>query len=275
MIEENTIAFLGSGNMAEALISGLVRSPGIVPADQMVASDVVPQRLQDLQSRYGIQTTSSNIEAVNAADIVILAVKSQIMRTVLQGISDDVDETKLIISLAAGVKIAVIAQYLKPMVRIIRVMPNVAALVHAAVTAISRGMNATDNDVLIAQEIFHAVGDIVVVEEKLMDAVTGLSGSGPGYVFAIINALADGGVKVGLSKVLALKLAAQTVYGAAKMLIETGEHPMKLRDMVTSPGGTTITGLHSLERDGFGATLMNAVEAATQRSKELGTEGNS
>jgi pyrroline-5-carboxylate reductase len=269
MLQDTKIAFVGSGNMAEALIRGLLQPSGVVAPEKMFAADISEKRLSDLHTRYGIRTYIENKEAVKPADIVILAVKPQVMKTVLQDISEDVDEKKLVISIAAGVKIDIIQDSLRP-ARVIRVMPNVAALVHAAITAISRGTYATEEDVQVAQEIFNTVGETVIVEEKLMDAVTGLSGSGPGYIFSAINALADGGVKVGLSREVALKLAVQTVYGAAKMVIETREHPIKLRDMVTSPGGTTIAGLYALERDGFGAALMHAVEVATRRSQELG-----
>jgi pyrroline-5-carboxylate reductase len=153
---------------------------------------------------------------------------------------------------------------------VVRVMPNTPALVLAGAAALAAGKNATADDLALTQSIFNSVGRAVIVEEKLMDAVTGLSGSGPAYVFMIIDALSDAGVKAGLPRQLALELAAQTVYGAARMVLETNEHPGKLRDMVTSPGGTTIEGLHALEKGKLRATLMNAVEAATARSRELG-----
>lgn len=269
MLQDKKFAFVGSGNMAEALMRGLLDPDGVVVPENIFAADISEKRLEDLHNRYKIQIHTDNKEVVKGADIVILAVKPQIIEIVLREISDCVDEHKLVISIAAGVTIKIIQELLKP-TRVIRVMPNVAALVHAAITAISQGKYATEHDLQIAQEIFNAVGETVVVEEKLMDAVTGLSGSGPAYIFYAINALADGGVKVGFSREVALKLTVHTVYGAAKMIIETGEHPMKLRDMVTSPGGTSIAGIYALERDGFGATLMNAVEVATRRSQELG-----
>lgn len=270
MLHEKTFAFVGSGNMAGALLSGLVQPAGNVPADHIWTADIDPQRLRTLHEQYGIHTSSSNREVVQQADVVILAVKPQVFPTILQEIAVDVTANKLVISIAAGIALAKIQHHLPPTTRVIRTMPNVAALIHAAVTALSRGPHATADDLLLAEEIFKSVGETVVVDEKLMDAVTGLSGSGPGYIFYAIYALADGGVKVGLPRETALKLAAHTVYGAAKMLIETGDHPMKLRDLVTSPGGTTIAGLHALERDGFAAALMNAVETSTCRAKELG-----
>lgn len=204
------------------------------------------------------------------AGIIILSVKPQVIEKVLAEIAPVVDDKKLIISIAAGVSLAKIENALKKGSRVVRVMPNTPALVLAGVAALTRGNSATNEDVSFAKVIFDSVGRSVVVDEKLMDAVTGLSGSGPAYVFMIIDALSDAGVKVGLPRQLALELAAQTVYGSAKMVLETKEHPAKLRDMVTSPGGTTIEGLHALEKGKLRATLMNAVEAATARSKELG-----
>ncbi|MBD3305111.1 pyrroline-5-carboxylate reductase [candidate division KSB3 bacterium] len=268
MLREQRIGFIGAGNMAEALIRGILQAD-LVPAAHLLASDISPERLQLINTTYRIKTTPANHHVVQQADIIILAVKPQVMQTVFQEIAEYVDQYKLLISIAAGVKIERIQKAVNP-TRVIRVMPNIAALVHAAITAVSPGHNATDDDIQRTQDIFNAVGDTVVVEERLMDAVTGLSGSGPSYIFHIINGLADAGVKVGFSRQVALKLAAHTVYGAAKMTLETGEHPMKLRDMVTSPGGTSISGIHALERDGVTAALINAVEAATNRSKELG-----
>lgn len=258
--------------MAEALLSGLVQPHSSVPAEAIWASDVAEERLQSLRERYGIHTSTFNPDVVNAAEIVILAVKPHVLPAVLSEIAEYVTESRLILSIAAGVKIDMIQAALPAGTRVIRAMPNVAALAHAGVAAISRGAHATAYDAQIANAIFQAVGETVQVEERLMDAVTGLSGSGPGYVFAIINALIDGGVKTGLPRPIAATLAMHTVYGAAKMLIDTGEHPMKLRDLVTSPGGTTIAGLHALEQGGLTATLMNAVEAATRRSQELGQQ---
>ncbi len=269
MLSQKHIGFIGAGNMAEALIRGLAQPSGVVPQAQIAASDASKERLAFIGSTYGIRTLQENNYVVKGSDIIILAVKPQVINAVLQEIAADVDATKLVISIAAGVKIELIQQLL-PTARVVRAMPNIAALVHAAMTAISAGTRATQADVQIASDIFNAVGETVIVEEKLMDAVTGLSGSGPSYIFHIINALADAGVKVGFSREIALKLARQTVFGSAKMAIETNEHPMKLRDMVTSPGGTSITGVYVLERDGVTTAIMNAVEAATRRSQELG-----
>jgi pyrroline-5-carboxylate reductase len=263
------IAFLGGGNMAEALIKGLITA-GTTKPDQILATDVSADRLAHLAKTYGIIIDKSNLDAAREAGVIILSVKPQVIEKVLAEVASAVDQSKLVISIAAGISIAKIEKALKDGSRVVRVMPNTPALVLAGAAAIAGGRAATSDDLALAQRIFNSVGRAVIVEEKLMDAVTGLSGSGPAYVFLIIDALSDAGVKSGLPRQLALELAAQTVYGAAKMVLETKEHPGKLRDMVTSPGGTTIEGLHALEKGKLRATLMNAVEAATTRSRELG-----
>lgn len=269
MLAGKKLAFLGGGNMAEALIKGLITS-GVAQPTQITVMDILPARREHLQQTYGIIVTKSNLDAARDADVVMLNVKPQDIDGVLKEIAPCVDKQKLVISIAAGITLARLQQPLKPEARVIRVMPNAPALVLAAASALAAGKNAGTDDLALAQVIFDAVGRAVIVDEKLMDAVTGLSGSGPAYAFLIIDALSDAGVKAGLPRPLALELAAQTMYGAAKMVLETKEHPGKLRDMVTSPGGTTIAGLHELEKGQLRATLMNAVEAATARSKELG-----
>ncbi len=268
MAIDGKIAFLGGGNMAEALIKGMLAA-GVATSGQMTVTDTSKDRLESLK-RYNIGVETNNVAAVKTARIVILCVKPQVIDSVLKEISGAADGSKLIISIAAGVTTSRIEKLLSQGPRIIRVMPNTPALVLAGAAGIAAGPNAGQDDIAVAQSIFNAIGKSVVVEEKLMDAVTGLSGSGPAYVFVIIDALSDAGVKAGLPRPLALELAAQTVFGSAKMVLETKEHPGKLRDMVTSPGGTTIEGLHALEKGKLRATLMNAVEAATARSKELG-----
>ena len=269
MALDKKIAFLGGGNMAGALIKGMLVS-GVALADRILVSDVSNERLEHLHATYGITVDRSNKDAAAKADIILLCVKPQIIDVVLSKIEPVADTDKLVISIAAGVTIGRIEKMLANRPRVIRVMPNTPALVLSGAAAIATGSAATAEDLKAAQQIFGAVGRAVVVEEKLMDAVTGLSGSGPAYVFTIIEALTDAGVKEGIPRPLALELAAQTVYGAAKMVLETGEHPVRLRDMVTSPGGTTIEGLHMLEKGNLRATLMNAVEAAAHRSRELG-----
>ncbi|PID59172.1 pyrroline-5-carboxylate reductase [candidate division KSB3 bacterium] len=269
MLRHKQIGIIGAGNMAEALVRGLLQPAGVVDPDHLAVSDISEERVNCLRKTYGMKTFLDNAAVVKSSEILILAVKPQVVPVVLQEIAEYVDTKKLVVSIAAGVNIAAIQDVLEA-VRIVRAMPNIAALVHAAVTALSPGKYATETEVQISREIFSAVGDTVVVEEKLMDAVTGLSGSGPSYVFHIINALADAGVKVGFSRDIAQQLAIQTLYGSAKMARESGKHPMQLRDMVTSPGGTSIAGVHALERGGLTATLIDAVEAATKRSQELG-----
>jgi len=269
MVIDKKIAFLGGGNMAEALVKGLIAAGTITP-ERILVTDLSPDRLEHLRKTYGIFMHKSNVDAALEAGVIVLSVKPPVIEKVLGEIATAVDDKKLVISIAAGIAIAKIEKALRDGSRVVRAMPNTPALVLAGAAALAGGKNATVDDLAVAQNIFNSVGRSVVVDEKLMDAVTGLSGSGPAYVFMIIDALSDAGVKAGLPRQLALELAAQTVYGAAKMVLETKEHPGKLRDMVTSPGGTTIEGLHALEKGKLRATLMNAVEAATERSKELG-----
>jgi pyrroline-5-carboxylate reductase len=269
MAIDKKIAFLGGGNMAEALVKGLITAATVKP-DQILVADLSMDRLEHLRKTYGILIHKSNVGAAHEAGVIVLSVKPPVIEKVLGEIATTIDDKKLVISVAAGITITRIEKALREGSRVVRVMPNTPALVLAGAAALAGGKSATADDLALAQSIFNSVGRSVVIDEKLMDAVTGLSGSGPAYVFMIIDALSDAGVKAGLPRQLALELAAQTVYGAAKMVLETKEHPGKLRDMVTSPGGTTIEGLHALEKGKLRATLMNAVEAATARSKELG-----
>jgi pyrroline-5-carboxylate reductase len=222
-----------------------------------------------MTQKYGIVSIAENVEVARQVDILVLSVKPQVMERVLAEIGPHIHDKALVISIAAGIPLAVIESRL-PQARVIRTMPNTPALVGAGATAIAAGGHATEKDLDDARRMFDSVGKTVVLEEAQMDAVTGLSGSGPAYIFLIIEALSDAGVKVGLSRYNALALAAQTVLGSAQLLLETGEHPGRLKDMVTSPGGTAIAGLHTLEAGGLRTTLMNAVEAATNRSRELG-----
>lgn len=267
---EGTIGFVGTGNMGEALIRGLL-TVGVAEASQVVGSDPRPERRDELAERYGIRTTGDNLEVARGSDILVLAVKPQVMERVLEEIGPEIHAHALVISIAAGVPIAAIEARL-PQARVIRTMPNTPALVGAGATAIAVGGHATPDDLESARRMFDSVGMTVALDEAQMDAVTGLSGSGPAYVFLVIEALADAGVKVGLSRHHAQALAAQTLLGSAKLLIETNEHPGRLKDMVTSPGGTAIAGLHTIEAGGLRTTLMDAVEAATKRSRELGAQ---
>jgi pyrroline-5-carboxylate reductase len=263
------IGFIGAGNMGEALIRGLVNA-NVVPPEAIWASDIRLERLKDLDRTYGIQLAPNNGEAARQADVVIVAVKPQVMTPVLSEIAPAMTKKKLIISIAAGVSTARIRAVLGKEVRLIRVMPNTPALVLEGATAIAKAEGLEPGDLEVAGDIFSAVGRVVILEEDLMDAVTGLSGSGPAYVALVIESLADGGVKMGLDRITAMTLATQTVLGAAKLLLETGMHPGALKDMVSSPGGTSITGIAALEEGGIRTAFITAVERAAQRSKELG-----
>ena len=265
------LGFLGAGNMASALIQGLLHGD-VLPATRILASDVKIERLEQLAAEHGIRTTMDNHQLLRESDVVVLAVKPQVIDRVLTEIGGDVRADQLLVSVAAGVPVEALESRLPPGSRVVRAMPNTPATVQAGATAIAGGANASADDLRVAREMFEAVGRVVVVEEALLDAVTGLSGSGPAYVMLIIEALADGGVKVGLHRDTALLLAAQTVFGSAKLLLETGEHPGRLKDMVTSPGGTAIAGLHTLESGALRKTLIDAVECATERSAELGAQ---
>jgi len=265
------IGFLGAGNMAGALILGLLQSRAFAP-ENILASDVQRERLAQLSHQHGIRVTMDNHVLLKESSVIVLSVKPQVVDKVLTAIGPDVRKDQLIISIAAGVPIAALEARLPPGTRVVRTMPNVAALALAGATAISAGTHATAADMRSAAALFEAVGRVVTLDEVLLDAVTGLSGSGPAYIMLMIDALADGGVKVGLHRDTALLLAAQTVYGAAKLLLDSGEHPGKLKDMVTSPGGTAIAGLHTLESGGLRRTLIDAVEVATQRAAELGSQ---
>jgi pyrroline-5-carboxylate reductase len=270
MLSDKIISILGTGNMGEALISGLVSSGSSRP-EQIICTDVREDKLEAVKSKYGVRTMTSNRDAVASADIIIYAVKPQLIAAVLKETADLLDMTKLVISIAAGVPLPAIEKSLNKQLRLIRVMPNIAASVKEAASAVAAGKHATKDDIALAQLIFNSVGkSIFLKENNLMDAITGLSGSGPAYIFLIVDALADAGVKVGLSRQDSLFLATQTVLGAAKLLMETKEHPGQLKDRVTSPGGTAIAGIHTLEKGGLRTTLINAVEVATNRSRELG-----
>jgi pyrroline-5-carboxylate reductase len=270
MLKDKKLCMLGSGNMGEALVSGLVNS-GAARPENIVCTDIRPDRLEEMRSRYGVRTAADNLEAVAGSEVIIYAVKPQLMAEVLKETAERLDMSKVVISIAAGVPLRAIESLLQKELRLIRVMPNIAASVKESATAVAAGRHAHPEDIELAMAIFNSIGKSVFLRENyLMDAITGLSGSGPAYIFIIVDALADAGVKMGLSRKDSQFLAAQTVMGAAKMLMETGEHPGQLKDRVTSPGGTAIAGIHTLEKGGLRTTLINAVEAATLRSRELG-----
>lgn len=268
---DKTVAFLGAGNMAGALIKGILAS-GVLAPEQVLVTDVRKPRLEELREKHGVRVVASNEEAARLADVIVLATKPQVFDRLLPEVKRGVRADSLVVSIAAGIPISAIEKLLPENTRVVRTMPNTPAIVDAGATAISAGTHATDADVTLARALFDSVGVTVVLDEYLLDAVTGLSGSGPAYMFLIIEALSDAGVKVGLHRDSAQLLAAQTVLGSAKLLLETGEHPGRLKDMVTSPGGTAIAGLSSLEAGGLRTTLINAVETATARARMLGEE---
>jgi pyrroline-5-carboxylate reductase len=264
-----TIGFIGAGQMAKALAQGFV-STGLVTASRIVACDPVPAARESFGSTVnGATIATTNAQVVDQANVVFLAVKPQSMPTVLGELAGRCGSEKLIVSIAAGVPMAKLTAGLKTE-RVARVMPNTPALVGKGASAYALAAGASPADGQLVGQLMGAVGQAFLVDEKLLDAVTGLSGSGPAFVYVMIEALADGGVKMGLPRDVAAALAAQTVRGAAEMVLTTGEHPASLKDKVASPGGTTIAGLAALEDRGLRAALIAAVEAATRRSQELG-----
>lgn len=263
------IGFIGGGQMAEALIKGIVQSE-LVDPEQILVTDPDASRQSLLKDSYGVNAFDEPEPVWSKCDIVILAVKPQIVQEVLQTSQHMMRDTHLIISIAAGIPLAALEKHANSGARLIRVMPNTPALVQEAASALSRGTLATEDDMAIAAAIFDSIGKTVILEEKYLDAVTGLSGSGPAYVFSFIEALIDAGLKVGLNRGVAETLVLQTILGSTKLAMTSDIHPAQLRAMVTSPGGTTIAGLHKLEKAGFRGIVMDAVETATNRSRELG-----
>lgn len=262
------IGFIGAGQMASALAKGFVSGGLVVPSD-IAAADPFPVALESFANGVGdISSCGTNQELVDASDVVFVAVKPQNVSAVAESISR-VDESKLLVSIMAGVPIRVLHEGFQTQ-RIIRVMPNTPCLVGQGASAFCLGDGVTADDAELVQKLLNATGVVVQTSESLIDTVTGLSGSGPAFVYQFIEALSDGGVRKGLPRDAATRLAAQTVLGAAAMVLQTGEHPGQLKDKVTSPGGTTIAGLHALENGGMRAAVMNAVAAATDRSIELG-----
>ncbi|MCK5391703.1 MAG: pyrroline-5-carboxylate reductase [Deltaproteobacteria bacterium] len=263
------IAFIGAGNMAEALIKGLITS-GVYKSGDIIAADVLKKRLDHLSSEYRIKISDKNDKAAKQADIIVLSVKPHHVLDVLEEINSELTPSKIVITIAAGISIPAISQVLENKTKIIRVMPNTPALVLAGASVLYCNENVNSNERRRVKKIFESIGIAYIVEdEALLDPATGLSGSGPAFVSIFIEALSDGGVKMGLPRDMAHKLAAQTVYGTAKMIIESDTHPAQFKDKVSSPGGTTIEGIHRLEEGGFRSSTISAVEAATRRSKEL------
>lgn len=264
-----SIGMVGGGQMGEALIRGLMES-GLTEAAHIIVAEPAASRRDYLETNYQVRTTESTAELAGASQVIILAVKPQVMEPVLTLYREYLSDQHLLISIAAGVTLSQMERCLSEQMRIIRVMPNTPALVLAGASAISGNKNASREDMAVCSQIFSAVGTCVEVPESLLDAVTGLSGSGPGYVFTFLEAMIDGGVLAGIPRPLAEQLALQTLYGSAKLAMESGEPAAVLKGRVTSPGGTTIAGLQVMERDGLRGTMMAAIKAATDRSKELG-----
>ncbi|MBI5636857.1 MAG: pyrroline-5-carboxylate reductase [Nitrospinae bacterium] len=265
-LKNRKVGFIGGGAMGEAVIAGLLKA-GICPAEAVMASDASSARLDHLKARYGIAVTKDNMAVVSRSDALVLAVKPQVMPDVLREVGHSIHDDVVVISIAAGVRIATLMQFIKA--RLVRAMPNICATAGEGVTALVSTPRVEDGDRAVAEELFGAVGSVLWVEESKMDAVTALSGSGPAYVFLMMEALMQAGVENGLTQEQARALVYQTVKGAAALAME-GEHPAVLREKVTSPGGTTAAALHELEAHGVRAAFMAAVSAAVRRSKELG-----
>ncbi len=265
-----TIGFVGGGQMAEALIKGLIQAQTFT-AGQLQVAEPVAERREYLETTYGVTARPGLEDIVGAVEVVLLAVKPQVMDPVLATLKQNY-KNQLLITVAAGLPLSFYEKYLGDRCPVIRVMPNMGALIQQGASALCRNAQVSDTDLAFGQSLFSAVGTAVLVEEKLMDAVTGLSGSGPAYVFSFIEALIEAGVKTGLSREISRELVVQTVLGAALCLKDSAVHPAVLRDQVTSPGGTTASGLYQLEAGGFKATLMEAVESACNRSRQLGSK---
>ena len=277
------LGFIGCGKMATALIKGVVKS-GLSQPQEITVGDVHAPSAETLAKTTGVTAVATNMEVVAASDVIVLAGKPGDAITAIQNLTAQQMEStmrwawqggggktgKLLISIVAGLSIGSIEKAAGERFRVIRVMPNTPTLVLAGASAFALGTRATEEDAEAARKIFGSVGLAVRLKEELLDAVTGLSGSGPAYVYTIIEALADGGVLMGLPRALALQLAAKTVAGSAAMVLESGEHPAALRDQVASPGGTTIAGLEAIEEGGLRSALISAVRAATERARELG-----
>ena len=263
------LGFLGAGQMAGALAKGWLAA-GLISPTSCKASDPFTEARSRFQQQTGCATTADNRDVIASSDVIVVAVKPQTIPAMLGELRDAVTARHLIISIAAGVPLKRLAESLTPDCRLVRVMPNTPCLLGASASGFAAGPGAQPADIALVEKLFNAVGKAFALPEHLLDAVTGLSGSGPAYVYVMIESLADGGVRMGLPRDVAMTLAAQTVLGSARMVLETKQHPASLKDAVASPGGTTIAGLHALELGGFRGAIMDAVEAATKRSIELG-----
>jgi pyrroline-5-carboxylate reductase len=268
-LKDKSLGFIGAGNMAEAMIRGIIQNQVVLP-DRILASDISRERREHISRTFGMETVKENRSLVNQSNVIFLAVKPQAVPQVLADMAADMGPEKLLVSIVAGVPIKTLSSGLPKGPRIVRTMPNTPMTVMEGAMAIASDSPALPEDLETVETLFRPLGSTVRIEEKLIDAVTGLSGSGPAYVFMVLEALADGGVKMGLPRDVAETLAAQTLLGSAKLFLETRMNPGQLKCMVTSPGGTTIAGIHELEKGGIRASFMNAVESATKRSIELG-----
>ncbi|HYA41588.1 MAG TPA: pyrroline-5-carboxylate reductase [Syntrophobacteraceae bacterium] len=269
MFRDQSIGFVGAGNMGEALISGFIAA-SLLPAERVFAYDVLPSRIEYLVKEFGIKGCAGIGELAESSSIIVLAVKPQVVSEVLDALRAHLAHKPLIISIAAGVALSTLESSLPSETAVVRVMPNTPALVRKAASALSRGQAVSAAQMEMSLALFGAVGKAVEVEEKMMDAVTGLSGSGPAYVLLVIEALIDAGVFMGLPRQSAKELVVQTLAGTSMLLEKTGRHPAELKDMITSPGGTTTYGLQVLESYSVRGAFMECVEAATKRSAELG-----
>ncbi len=262
------IAVLGAGKMGGILLQAFVRT-GLFTAKQIAATVAHPPRAEALSSQLHLAVSTDNRKAVKGADIVLLAVKPTQVVQLVREVSASIKPGALVLSIAASVKTGAIEEALGNSPAVIRAMPNTPAMLGAGITALCRGRFVTDEQLALAQKIFLTVGRTVVVDERHMDAVTGLSGSGPAFLYIILESLAEAGVNVGLPREIATQLAAQTAYGAARMVLETGSHPALLKDEVTTPAGCTVDGILELEEGGLRVTLIKAVKRATERAREL------
>ena len=271
-MDERTVAFLGGGRMGEALVSGLIRSGGRT-TDEIVVTARREERAAELAERYGVSTTLSNAEAVARAGTLVLMVKPQDMESLLEQVSGHVTPEHLVVSFAAGIRTSFVEKHLPTDVPVVRVMSNVAVLVDEAMSVVAAGAHAQDKHVAVAAELLGYVGRVLTLKESHLDAITATSGSGPAYFFLLAEAMIEACILLGLSRDVATELIIQTMLGSAKMLRDTGKHPVELREMVTSPGGTTIAAIRHLEEAGVRAAFLNAIDAARNRSAELAQGG--
>lgn len=268
---EKELGIIGIGKMGSTLLEQATK---LIDKKKIIIFDINQETLNENSTKFGVEATKSNIELVKKSKYILIAVLPQVIDNVLQEIGSLITKDQVLISIAAGVSIQHISKYLNEDIEIIRIMSNVAALIGEAASVISKNQHVKKENLEYVKKLFEAIGLVIILEERHLDAVTGLSGSGPAYIFLIIESLADGGVKMGLPRDVALKLAAQTALGAAKMILETKSHPAELRDKVATPGGTTVTALHLLESQKLRASLITAVEAATRKSKALNSKNN-